>query len=203
MVRRKKKKDRVISRFPEPDFLPEIKERRKWKDDYVRQVFFLTLLGATDVQIAQTFNIDATTLDYWKRTKKDFMESLKQGKTMADAKVSHSLYLAAIGYSHPDQVVLSNKIKEFGEDGKIKKEYTKPLIVDTVKSYPPNVTAAVKWLQARQPEVWGKRMRVDGQVEHNHKIDLSNFSQEELEILQKLGTGSRNNQIEDVDYTEE
>ena len=194
------KRKRLKSKFPEPDFLPAINPREhKWKKEYIRQVFFMSLLGATDPQIAQTFGIGLSTLEYWKRTKPEFLESMQKGKMQADAKVVHSLYLAAIGYSHPDQIVLSNKIKKFNEKGKVTEEYTEPLIVNTIKSYPPNVTAAVKWLQARQPDVWGKKLKLEGTVEHNHKLDLSGFTEQELEVLKKLNR-KNTGEIEDVGY---
>lgn len=187
--------------MPVPDFLPDVVKphQSKWREDYIRQVFFMSLLGATDVQIAQTFGVGVSTLEGWKRTKPEFLESMKKGKIQADAKVVHSLYLAAIGYSHPDQVVLSNKIKKFDEKGRVISEYTEPLIVKTIKSYPPNVNAAIKWLQARQPDVWGKKLKLEGTVEHNHKLDLSGFTEQELEVLKKLNRKSTG-EIEDIGY---
>lgn len=195
------KRKRLKSKMPVPDFLPDVVKphQSKWREDYIRQVFFMSLLGATDVQIAQTFGVGVSTLEGWKRTKPEFLESMKRGKMQADAKVVHSLYLAAIGYSHPDQVVLSNKIKKFDEKGRVISEYTEPLIVKTIKSYPPNVNAAIKWLQARQPDVWGKKLKLEGTVEHNHKLDLSGFTEQELEVLKKLNRKSTG-EIEDIGY---
>ena len=183
-------------KFPVPEFLPK-KTVSGWREDYIREVFFLTLMGATDVQIAQTFGVSVEALDKWKRSKPEFLRAMKAGKTEADAKVVHSLYLAAIGYSHPDQVVIANKVRKYDEKGRVIEERTEPLIVNTIKNYPPNVTAAVKWLQARQPDVWGNKLRVEGKVDHSHKLDLSSFSEEELEVIKKLGT---NQDIEDADY---
>lgn len=186
-------------KFPEPNFLPEVLELRKWKKEYIRHVFYLSLLGANDVQIAQVFDVHPSTIDTWKRKKPDFLNAMNKGKMMADAKVSHSLYLAAVGYSHPDKVILANKRREYDPDtGKLIREWTEPLIVDTIKNYPPNVTAAIKWLQARQPEQWGNKLEIKGKVDHNHKLDLSNFSEEELEVIKKLGIQSNN--VEDIDY---
>jgi len=193
-------------KFPEPEFLPASKknDRKKWKEEYVRHVFYLSLLGANDVQIAQTFGVSPACIDKWKRNKPEFYSSMQKGKMMADAKVSHSLYLAAIGYSHPDQVVLSDKRKEYDPDtGKVIREWTEPLVVDVVKNYPPNVTAAIKWLQARQPDQWGKKVEIKGRVDHHHKLDLSQFSEQELEVIKKLGIQSHSADIEDADFEEQ
>jgi len=181
---------------------PKFLEKRgnvQYKEEFARTAFYLTLLGATDVQISQTLGCGTNTIDKWKHTHTEFKEALDCGKIQADGKVSHSLYLAAVGYSHPDQVVLSNKRKEYDPvTGKVLREWTEPLVVDTVKSYPPNVTAAIKWLQARQPEIWGNKLRLEGQINHTHKLDLSKFSDEELQLLKKISM--RN--IEDTDYEE-
>ena len=196
------KRKRKISKYPEPEFLPPpvvTNGNEIWKKEYVRHVFFFSLLGATDLQIAQVFGVSPKTIELWKRTKPEFMHSMKQGKMIADGQVVHSLYLAAIGYSHNDEVIIPNKVKIYGENGKVKKEYTKIIRVKTVKNYPPNVTAAVKWLQARQPDVWGKKLKLEGTVEHNHKLDLSGFTEQELEVLKKLNRKSTG-EIEDIGY---
>ena len=180
------KRSRAI-RLPVPENLPVKESATKWDKDYVRQVFFLCLLGSTDVQIAQIFGVKVVTIDLWKRTHPEFLAAMRQGKTDADTKVVHSLYLAAIGYSHPYEMVIPNRVKRYSEKGKLVEEYTEPLIVKTTKSYPPNVTAAIKWLQARQSDTWGAQVHIKGNIQHNHTLDMSQFSLEELKILKKLG----------------
>jgi hypothetical protein len=195
------KRERKI-KFPEPEDLYQVaKYDKKWKDIYTRQVYFLTLLGATDTQLAQVFNVSQTALDSWKEKKPEFLEAIQKGKMIADAKVAHSLYLAAIGYSHEDEVILTNRVKERdAKTGRVVREFTEPLRVKTIKNYPPNVTAAIKWLQSRQPERWGHKVQVDGTINHRHQLDLTKFSTEELRVLSKLGVQGQ--EIEDADFTE-
>jgi hypothetical protein len=172
-----------------------------FREEYVRQVFFLSLLGATDAQIALAFDVSINTIDNWKRTKTDFLKALKDGKIEADAKVASSLYQSAIGYSHEDCVILTNRKKLFDDKGKVIEEFTEPLIVKTVKHYPPNVKAAIKWLSARQPAIWGDKVEVKGKLEVSHKLDLSEFSNEELIVLNRLGLKQGKN-IEDASFEE-
>jgi len=179
------KRTRKIS-LPVPDNLPRKETPTRWDKDYIRQVFFLCLLGATDIQIAQVFGVKVETIDLWKRTHPQFMASMKQGKIEADTKVVHSLYLAAIGYSHLYEIVMPNRVRTY-DKGKLVEEHTEILRVKTIKSYPPNVTAAIKWLQARQPDTWGKQVHIKGQIQHNHSVDMSKFTLEELKVLKKLG----------------
>jgi len=127
-------------------------------------------------------------------------EAVKMGKSIADGEVAHSLYKRALGYSHPHQVILTNRVREYNDKGKVVKEWTEPLIVDTVKHYPPDTAAGTKWLRARQPEVWGNKLEVNGKITMHHEVDLSNFTVEELEVLNKLSLAKNN--PEDTEFEE-
>ncbi|MDR1662584.1 MAG: hypothetical protein LBR95_09230, partial [Azoarcus sp.] len=59
------------------------------------------MLGLTDAQIAEQIGVSEALLNAWKKRHPDFYESLKKGKTEADAKVAVSLYRRACGYEHP------------------------------------------------------------------------------------------------------
>jgi len=69
----------------------------KFRNEYIKQVFSLCLLGATDKDLATFFEVNEDTINEWKKTKPEFSESLKRGKTLADAKVANALYRKAIG----------------------------------------------------------------------------------------------------------
>ena len=197
-------KDRTL-RLPEPSFLPKkttFKAYIEYKPEFDRQAYFMSLLGATDEQMAQAFGVSISSLTHWKHKHPLFLESLIRGKIEADSKVAYSLYQAAIGCSHKETVVLTNRVKEFDEHGRVTKEWTEPLLVDVVKNYPPNVTAGIKWLQARQPSVWANRLRIDGKIDISHQIDLSDFSTEELTVLRRLGVNHSQREIEEAKYEE-
>lgn len=111
----------------------------KYKEEYVKQALKLAILGATDKEMADFFEVSESTLNLWKLNHPEFSESLKKGKIEADANVATSLYKRAIGYSHKDTKIL-------------KKSDDTPLKVDTTKYYPPDSTAAIFWLKNRQPD---------------------------------------------------
>ena len=188
-------------RIPEPDFLPEVKYN-KWKPEFIRYAYFFSLMGYTDVQMAQALNVSDASVEKWKRVIPEFLQAIHEGKALADAKVAHSLYQAAIGYEHEEEVIIANKIREYNDKGRPIKEWTTPLRVKTTRRYPPNVQAGIRWLASRQPEVWGNKMHVDGTINHKHELDLSKFSIQELEVLNKLGLKEGKN-VEDIDYEEE
>jgi hypothetical protein len=104
------------------------------------------LLGATDKQLAELFEVSEQTLNAWKRTHPEFLSSIKAGKELADAEVAAALYHRAKGYSH-------DAVKIFQYEGD-------PVTVDYIERFPPDVAAASLWLRNRQPERW--RDKTDG-----------------------------------------
>jgi hypothetical protein len=187
-------------RLPLAAYLPVRQKKTKqeivFREEYVRLAFFFALLGTTDVQLAQVFDVSVSTIDHWKRTNPAFLKSLKEGKIMADARVANSLFQAATGYTCPETVVLTNRVKKFDDEGKVIEEYTEPLLVNIQKHYPPNVTAALRWLSARQPQTWAEKLEVSGRLSVNHQLDLTDFSTEDLMILDKLS--KKRNEKQDV-----
>ena len=113
----------------------------KYKEEYAEQALKLCRLGATDKAIADFFDIAESTLNKWKKDHPKFMESLKEGKLMADAEVADKLYHRAIGYSHKE-------VKLAQQEGRFTDEK------EVLKHYAPDPTAAIFWLKNRQPELW-------------------------------------------------
>jgi hypothetical protein len=107
---------------------------------YAVQAEKLCLLGATDAELADFFDIAESTLNLWKLDHPEFSESLKRGKTLADAHVAERLFQRATGYVH-DDVHISN--------------YKGSITVTKIdKHYPPDTTAAIFWLKNRQKNRW-------------------------------------------------
>lgn len=207
------RKRRKGENLPEPAFLPRKfsdtgkKTGYQYKPEYARQVYFLTLLGLTVEQVGQVLDVKRDTVVSWRSKHPEFNRAFVEGKIAADSRVANGLFLAAIGYSHPDQVVLTNRQRKYDKNGKVVREWTEPLIVPVTKHYPPNVTAAIKWLSVRQPGIWSEKIRIDGNFQVNHKLDLTDFTTEELEMLSKLGVAKQGRILEQEktgyeDYTE-
>lgn len=118
-----------------------------YKDDYAKQAEKLCLLGATDDDLADFFEVDVRTISRWKIVHDEFCQALKVGKDKADDMVERSLYQRALGYTHDEDKVFNNN----GES----------MIVPTKKHYPPDTTAAIFWLKNRRKEVWRDRVEND------------------------------------------
>lgn len=139
----------------------------KFKAEYVEQARKLCELGFTDVELAKFFEVSEVTLNAWKSKHPEFLKSLKVGKEEADTRVERSLYHRAIGYSHTED-------KIFNDGGE-------PLIVPTIKHYPPDTTAAIFWLKNRKTAEWRDKQ----DVEHTGEVNMNVSPAEKLKAMVK------------------
>lgn len=118
----------------------EMARPSKFKPEFVQQAEKLCRLGATDIEVADFFEVDVRTLYRWKGENEQFCQALKAGKDVSDERVERSLFSRATGYEH-DEV----DVRVVGGE-----------IVQTTlrKFYPPDTTAAIFWLKNRRPEEW-------------------------------------------------
>ncbi|RYD49198.1 MAG: helix-turn-helix domain-containing protein [Verrucomicrobiaceae bacterium] len=119
----------------------------RYREEFAAQARKLCRLGATDKELADFFGVSLATLGTWKHQRAGFLESLKDGKAAADAEVADRLYQRALGFSHADTKILQH-------DGA-------PVIVPTMKHYPPDVVACIFWLKNRRPDIWRDRVGLE------------------------------------------
>ena len=111
-----------------------------YNEKYDEQARKLCLLGYTDKELADFFEVAESTINLWKLKHPSFSESIKKGREVADSEVAAKLYERAKGYKHKETKVFNN-------DGEI---ITKKI----TKHYPPDVAAASIWLRNRQRNRW-------------------------------------------------
>lgn len=119
----------------------------KFKQEFIAQAEKLCKLGATDMELADFFEVDVRTLQRWKSESEEFCHSIKVAKEVADDRVERSLFARANGYEH-DEVdirVVANAIVQ----------------TPTRKYYPPDTTAAIFWLKNRKPKEWRETKAVE------------------------------------------
>lgn len=117
-----------------------------YKPEYNEQAEKLCRLGATDKEMADFFHVSEQTVNAWKVKYPQFLESLKRGKTLADANVADRLYQRAMGFEHDSEEI---KVVSDGQGAGSSIER-----VPIRKIYPPDTTAAIFWLKNRQPKKW-------------------------------------------------
>ena len=182
MKRTKPPKQKMVrSKFNGVEYKPSYLEKvlnpgsmpGKWNKSMAALAMFFASEGLTEKEISIKLNVHEHTINYWKRTKPEFLESLRKGKLVYTLRVERSLIESAVGYSHPD-----NDIRVV--DGEI-------VITPITKHYPPNVTAQIFYLKNRARDRWMDVHKIEGQVNHNHLLDLTNKTNEELQILKTIG----------------
>ena len=174
-----------------PIVLAEVVEEKRgvgrpaiYNESFPLRAYKLCMLGLTDAQLSVAFGVSVDTIDMWKKVHTDFREAVHRGKEEADYEIVNSLYHKAKGFEHPDVVVTTYR-------GEV-------TLTPITKYYPPDTGAAIFWLKNRQRQNWRdvwalEHTGVDGKpIEVSHKeiiarMDMSKFSNEELEMVAAIG----------------
>jgi hypothetical protein len=158
-----------------------------YKPDYNRMVFWLALAGMTEYEMANVFGISDNGFQMWKKSRPDFLKALQSGKMESIGVAANSLFRVATGYTHDAVKLIPNRVKEYHPDtGKLLKEYTTVIHEPYTKHYPPNVTALLKFLAAKYPEVWGDKSEVVHSGIVSHSIDASKLTKKQLKTLREI-----------------
>lgn len=121
----------------------------EYKPAYAEGARKLALLGATDAEIADFYDVDVRTIYRWKNAHDAFCQALKAGKEQADARVERALFHRAVGYEQEE-------VKIFMPAGK-----DQPVYAKFIAKIAPDTTAAIFWLKNRQPEQWREKVDVN------------------------------------------
>lgn len=117
----------------------------------------LCLLGATDSEIADFFEVSVRTIHRWKLEHEDFCHSIRAGKQKADDRVERSLYQKATGYDYAEEQAIKVKLEQHLE---------KVEVVQVTKHAPADTAAAVFWLKNRRKDDWRDKQEVDQTTTH-------------------------------------
>lgn len=133
-----------------------------YKPEYAEQAEKLCRLGATDIELADFFEVSDRTIYRWQSIYPDFCQALKAGKETADDRVERSLFHRATGYSFDSE-------KVFQYQGEIIRAKTREHV-------PPDTTAMIFWLKNRRQGDW----RDVHKHEHGKPGDFDGMSADEL-----------------------
>ena len=127
----------------------------KYKPEFCKKARALCQRGATDIELADAFEVSLATIYRWRNSEPEFCEAVKAGKDAADDRVERSLYQRAVGYTFESE-------KVFQYQGVIVR-------ADTREHVPPDPGAAFNWLKNRRGEQW----RDKREIEHSVNDDLA------------------------------
>ena len=123
-----------------------------YKPEYAERAKELCERGATDVELAEEFDVSVRTLHRWKGDHEEFCHALKAGKQPSDDRIERSLFERASGFVYKEQQAI--KIKIGPHEEKIE-------IVEVERQAPPDTTAMIFWLKNRRPAEWRETKAVE------------------------------------------
>lgn len=121
-----------------------------YRPEFVEQAKKLCALGATDLELADFFDVNVLTIYRWKNRYPDFCNALTVAKAEADERVERSLYNRAVGYTYDGEKIIT--VAQGGGVSEVRRVAIKEHV-------PPDVTAQIFWLKNRRKDTW--RDRVD------------------------------------------
>lgn len=128
-----------------------------YKAVYATSAKKLAGLGATDIEIADFFDVDVRTVYRWKHAHPAFCQALNVGKDKADERVINSLFMRAVGYEQDAvKIFMPANAKE-------------PVYAEYREKIAPDTTAAIFWLKNRQPAEWRDKQ----DVEHSGEVSVT------------------------------
>lgn len=157
----------------------------KYKEEYAAQAEKLCLLGATDQEIADFFEVEVRTIYRWKSEHDTFCQSIKTGKVAADERVERSLFQKATGYEQDD-------VKIFMPGGA-----EVPVYAPYRAKIAPDTTAAIFWLKNRKPDQWRDKRETEisgpnGGPVQMVGLDATQLSKDTLEELLRVRAAATN-----------
>ncbi len=120
----------------------------KYEAKFADQATKLCRLGATDMELAEFFEVTVRTIYRWKIENEKFCHALKAGKEEADARVERAFYNRAVGYTYDSE-------KIFHSQGVVTRAKCKEHV-------PPDPGAAFSWLKNRKPDEWRDKKEIGG-----------------------------------------
>lgn len=160
----------------------------KYRPEYAEQAKKLCRLGATDVALADFFNVTTRTITRWKSEHEDFCLALTVAKEEADEAVERSLYHKAVGYEQ-------EAVKIF-----LPKDSSTPVYAPYREKIAPDTGAAIFWLKNRRRDRWRDRTEQDvnvnvtlsgefealvKQIKHDDVLDLEPIDAEDAKTIQQ------------------
>ena len=117
-----------------------------YRPEYAATARAMCKLGATDMELAEEFEVKTSTIWRWRSKFPDFCSALLEGKEAFDDRIERSLAQRAAGYTFHSQ-------KVFNYEGCVVR-------ADTIEHIPPDVSACKLWLHNRRSDTWREKSEV-------------------------------------------
>lgn len=131
-----------------------------YRPEYDEQAYKLCLLGATDKEIADFFDVDERTINNWKVEHPQFFQSVRAGKKVSDMEVASSLFQTTQDRIVKEQQAFKTKNVFYNEEGK-RVEEERIEIVEVDKVIPADFRSQQFWLKNRKADSWRDKQDID------------------------------------------
>jgi transposase len=173
------KKPPAVEPEPVPESAPEtdagaVGRPSKFDQAFCAEAYEHCLLGATDAELAEHFDIALSTLYEWKKEFPEFSESIKKGKRPADAGIANAIYERAHGAEWIEEQAFKLKRVHY-IDGKRSAEEEYIEVVPVTRRAPPDTTAGIFWLKNRKGASWRDKQEVAVT-----SVDMSRLTNEQV-----------------------
>lgn len=153
----------------------------KFRNDFSRQVYYLTRLGATTEQMAEFFRVSPSTITGWLDNNDDFREANLLGRYIFSMEMIETLSQRAMGYDYTE-VEEGTAINRKGELVNVKKIIHKHM--------PPDPACMFFILKNRHGDVWADTHRGDQAAKLNQeiakKLEVDELDDDERELLKRI-----------------
>lgn len=146
----------------------------KWDDERVLNVIYhLALLGATDIEVANTLNVSVSAITNWKRNNPDFLNAYNKGKLQADMKVVGAYFM-----NTQDRYVEVEEVHVYrGVVTKVKRQ----------QFIQGDKWVQSQWLAKRRRGDWTDAQKIEiNHTNTNINFDFSGMTIEEMKVLEKF-----------------
>lgn len=142
----------------------------QYNPDYDKQARKFCILGATNENLADFFEVCTATIANWMNRHPSFKAAILEGRAHADADIAESLYKRAKGYERPAVRMMQTP------EGPQRLEYT--------HHHAPDTQACIFWLRNRRADLWREK------IEHEHSASADTLKK--LEELKAAGLRAKN-----------
>lgn len=146
-----------------------------YTEAYNAQAYKLCLLGATDKELADFFEVAESTINLWKINHPQFSESIRNGKMVADMEVASRLFDSTGDRELTEKKAVKLKEVFWDENGKRCERETVEL-VDETRVVPGDVRAQQHWLNNRKPDKWRNSQDIN-HLTDGHAINQLNLGE--------------------------
>ena len=117
----------------------------EYQPEYIQRAAELCANGATDMEMADEFEVTVRTIYAWRAKHPEFLHAIKAAKEIADERVERSLYHRAIGYEQ-------TAVRIF-----MPANASEPVYAPYREIIPPDTNAAKFWLSNRKGSEWKEK----------------------------------------------